>query len=318
MFVCSTKDPLYACSQNQLCLSTNDIKSLGKEMDSTDLETLYYGFDNIGLTLMYLIQVGTFDRWWTVFLTLQYSEYSSLMINFIYILTLVTSLIIHGFLIANFMDSIILVKKKDHNIGKEYRHLQSLTSKFTAGLLAGIVEFINEEKRNIICQVSNLLETILPETVQAHIFTSEEFPKDLILPFMFGKTDIRDIPPSDNILHRQYVGVGELCVDVCTRSHLRIETYHELLLEPHHQLLLNLVFRTTLDCWLDQSLVKTRTHIRLCNRLACLCRNPAYLRQRYLFSRLSFPAYSCYGYSAYASTSKTLHYLYSLRSSSRA
>lgn len=140
LFVCSKTDPSYLCPTNQECLSTQDVSLLGKQMDSTDLETNFYGFDNIGLTLLYLIQVGTFDRWWTVFFALQYSQYSSLMINFIYCLTLVVSLIIHGFLIANFMDSIVVVKKKDQSIGKEYMNLQSLTSKFAAGLLGGFVD----------------------------------------------------------------------------------------------------------------------------------------------------------------------------------
>ena len=179
-------------------------------MDPSDLESNFYGFDNIGLTLLYLIQVGTFDRWWTVFFALQYSEHSSLMINFIYTLTLVISLIIHGFLIANFMDSIILVKKKDQSIGKEYLNLQSLTSKFTAGLLAGLVgSRLQKETECVQLETPDILQTVHVATGEACVLPSEELPKESVLQVKTGARNVQFVPSEDHILHRQRVSAGQ-------------------------------------------------------------------------------------------------------------
>ena len=81
------------------------------------------GFDNFFYCLLYCFQVLTNDRWGFPFMNSMNSEKGGLALLIIYGSTLFLSLVIQGFLIASFLDTLVKVKKVD--VGKFNRRYSS-------------------------------------------------------------------------------------------------------------------------------------------------------------------------------------------------
>lgn len=69
-------------------------------------------FNNIFESLIYLFKVLTYDNWSSSLLLFVNSNYNGWLVTGLLIAVIVLSLIIHGLIIANFLNTVLKIKNK--------------------------------------------------------------------------------------------------------------------------------------------------------------------------------------------------------------
>jgi hypothetical protein len=111
-FICNPLDTGVSCPEGNVCLSgtSSILKAVGE--DPRDKWTTILVFNNIFETMVYLIKILTYDNWSRVILKMVNSEYQGWLVTILFIPVLVLSVIIHGLIIANFLNTALKLKNK--------------------------------------------------------------------------------------------------------------------------------------------------------------------------------------------------------------
>jgi hypothetical protein len=111
-FLCNPIDPISVCPDDHICLSNSSdiLKSIG--IDPQDRWTDILGFNNVFECVVYLLKILTYDNWSKVMLILLNSEYQGWLVVALFTPVIVLSVIIHGLIIANYLNTALKLRNK--------------------------------------------------------------------------------------------------------------------------------------------------------------------------------------------------------------
>lgn len=94
-------------------------------------------FDNFYYSAIFMFQIVTFDSWGWNFILMMRSKFPELIVMSLFGLCILLALIIHGFVIASFLDTLFKIKKNDNSMRSDYKSIQEISQ----GLL-GFIRYV--------------------------------------------------------------------------------------------------------------------------------------------------------------------------------
>lgn len=111
-YLCDYSPDLPSCPTGSLCLSNSSPILRQAGIDNRDLSAGALAFDNIFECMVYLFKILTYDSWSSVMMLLVNSNYNGWMLTALFAIVIVLSAIIHGLIIANFLNTALKIKNK--------------------------------------------------------------------------------------------------------------------------------------------------------------------------------------------------------------
>jgi hypothetical protein len=89
------------------------VKFIDIGIDESDLALNYLNFQNYHRTALLVFQMIVHDQWGSTFTTLIKSKYESFLLLVLVTIPILISIIMHGFIIANYLRAIARLKEAD-------------------------------------------------------------------------------------------------------------------------------------------------------------------------------------------------------------
>lgn len=83
-------------------------------------------YQNFFMSMVFIFQIISYDFWGSQLNLMLRSSFSQYMVLGIFSICLLISLVIHGFLIASFLDTLFKIKKNDASMRTEYETINEL------------------------------------------------------------------------------------------------------------------------------------------------------------------------------------------------
>jgi hypothetical protein len=124
--VCDTRNPLYLCSDESVCLYNTSPEVVEKGIDINDIFADQIAFNNIYETIVYIFRVLTYDNWSDIFILFISSDLNTIILLFLFLPSVILSIIIHGLIIATFFNTISKLKNSSMNLGNQYKAAENI------------------------------------------------------------------------------------------------------------------------------------------------------------------------------------------------
>ena len=141
-YLCSLGGGQFSCPSTHSCLSDTDAVLRAVGVDSSDSISGLLRFHNIYQTIIYIVQIQSFDDWVDTFMLLKSSDTQLLLVLAVFGLSSMSAIIMQGLIISNYCSNLSIIKNKEvgspHQIflKDQFKAIEGLTVSLAAYMKA--------------------------------------------------------------------------------------------------------------------------------------------------------------------------------------